>query len=263
MQKDSEKSSKSGLETTEDHLFKGRIRFYQPAIGYRSAIDTVLLAASINAKSGDRVVDMGAGVGVAMLCLGLRVDGVLIDGIEIQPVLADLSLKNINENGFEGRLRVFDGDITNPPEGIKAGEYDFAMANPPFMASGNGNPPPGEIKRTANFEGDADLNQWVKAALGLVRRKGTVVLIQRADRLADIISAILAASDPNGEGAGDIAILPIHPKAGVPANRVIVSFRRAVKAPVTLLEGITVHLDNGGYTPLLERVLDGGAVSLK
>ena len=263
MQKNSEKSSKLGVGTTEDHLFKGRIRFYQPAIGYRSAIDTVLLAASINAKPGDRVADMGCGVGVAMLCLGSRVDGLLIDGIEIQPVLADLSLRNISENGLENRSQVFIGDITNPPDGIKAGEYDFAMANPPFMAPANGNPPPGEIKRTANFEGDADLNQWVNAALGLVRRKGTVVLIQRADRLGDVISAILAASDPNGEGAGDIAILPIHPKKGAPANRVIVSFRRGVKTPVTLLEGITVHTDNGGYTPLLERVLDGGGISLK
>lgn len=250
-------------ETTQDHLFKGRIRFYQPAVGYRSAIDTVLLAASVNAGSGDRVVDMGCGVGVAMLCLGTRIDGVLIDGIEIQPVLAELARRNISENAFNDRLHAFGGDIASPPDGVKGGEYDFAMANPPFMAPANGNAPPGEIKRTANFEGDADLKQWVKAALGLVRRKGTVVLIQRADRLGDIISAISGASDPNGEGAGDITILPIHPKKGSPANRVIVSFRRAVKAPVTLLEGITVHTDNGGYTPLLERVLDGGAVSLK
>ena len=250
-------------ETTEDHLFKGRIRFYQPKVGYRSAIDTVLLAASVNAGPGDRVVDMGSGVGVAMLCLGTRVDGVLIDGIEIQAILADLARHNISENTLDGRLRAFDGDIANPPSTITMGEYDFAMANPPFMASGNGNPPPGEIKRTANVEGDADLNQWVNASLGLVRRKGTVVLIQRADRLGDIISAISAARDANGEGAGDTVILPVHPKKGAPANRVIVSFRRGVKAPVTLLEGITVHTDNGGYTQLLERVLDGGAISLK
>ena len=262
---------KNLTETTKDHLLKGRVTFHQPAIGYRTAIDTVLLAASVNAKPGDKVLDMGCGVGGAMLALGARVgasvgasvDGVLIDGIEIQPQLVGLAKTNILENKLDGSLRVFEGDIANPPKGVVSGGYDFVMANPPFMDAGRGNPPPGEMKRTANFEGDADLATWLGAGLKLVKRKGTVVIIQRADRLGHIMAAIDSQLDANGEGAGDAIILPIHPRAGMPANRVIVSFRRGVKTPVTLLEGIAVHTEGEGYTDLLEDVLDGGAISLK
>ena len=254
---------KAPPETTEDHLLKGRVTFYQPATGYRTAIDTVLLAASVNAKPGSRVLDMGCGVGGAMLALGARVDGVLVDGIEIQPQLASLAKTNISENKLEASLRVFEGDISNPPKDIVAGGYDFIMANPPFMDPGRGNPPPGEMKRTANVEGAADLAAWLRAGLMLVKRKGVVVIIQRADRLGHIMAAIDGLRDANGEGAGDAIILPIHPRAGEPANRVIVSFRRGVKTPVTLLEGIAVHTEGEGYTDLLENVLDGGAISLK
>ena len=251
-------------ETTKDHLLKGRITFHQPATGYRTAIDTLLLAASVAAKAGDRVLDMGCGVGGVMLALGARVGKVAIDGIEIQPQLVNLAKTNIPINNMDGTLRVFEGDISKQlPGEISGGDYDFVMSNPPFMADGRGNPPPGTMKRTANVEGTADLGQWLGAALGLVRRKGTVVIIQRADRLGEIMAAIEAARDKNGESAGDVTILPIHPRAGEPANRVIVSFRRGVKTPVTLLEGISVHGDGEGYTALLDKVLDGGAISLK
>ena len=253
---------KTLAETTEDHLLKGRITFEQPASGYRTAIDTVLLAASVNANQGDKVLDMGCGVGGAMLALGVRV-GAKVDGIEIQPLLASMAKANISKNKLDGSLRVFEGDITNPLKEIAGGGYDLVMANPPFMDAGRGNPPPGEMKRTANVEGDADLVTWLGAGLRLVKRKGTVIVIQRADRLGHIMAAIESMRDANGEGAGDAVILPIHPRAGEPANRVIVSFRRGVKTPVTLLEGIAVHTDGEGYTDLLEDVLDGGAISLK
>ena len=253
---------KTPPETTEDHLLKGRVTFHQPASGYRTAIDTVLLAASVGAKPENRVLDMGCGVGGAMLALGARV-GARVDGIEIQSQLVGLAKANISENGLDASLRVFEGDIVAPPKEIARGGYDFVMANPPFMDAGRGNPPPGEMKRTANFEGSADLAQWLGAGLMLVKRKGTVVIIQRADRLGHIMAAIESIRDANGEGAGDAVILPIHPRRGEPANRVIVSFRRGVKTPVTLLEGIAVHTDGEGYTDLLEDVLDGGAISLK
>lgn len=251
------------MKTTEDHLLKGRVTFNQPAVGYRTAIDTVLLAASIGAKPGHKVLDMGCGVGGVMLCLGARVPGVMVHGLEIQPELADLAQANIEKNHLGDRLRVFTGDIVDPPAEIAKGGYDFVVANPPFVPQGNGHPPPGDMKRTANFEGDADINQWVGASLRLVRAKGTVVMVHRADRLDHIMAAIKAGRDDNGQGAGDITILPIHPRAGEPANRIIISFRRGVKSPVSLLQGIAVHNNGEAYTPLLDAIVDGGAISLK
>jgi len=50
---------------TEDGLLGNRIRLRQPAAGYRAAIDPVFLAASVQAEPGERVIDVGAGVGAA------------------------------------------------------------------------------------------------------------------------------------------------------------------------------------------------------
>ena len=40
------------LEITEDSFLGGKIKIFQPKNGFRAGLDSVLLAASINAKSG-------------------------------------------------------------------------------------------------------------------------------------------------------------------------------------------------------------------
>ena len=50
---------------TENGLLGGRVRLLQPARGYRVAVDAVLLAAAVDARSGQHILDLGAGVGAA------------------------------------------------------------------------------------------------------------------------------------------------------------------------------------------------------
>ena len=57
---------------TQDLLLGGRISLRQPAQGYRVAIDPLLLAASVNAEPGETILDVGAGVGAAGLCVATR-----------------------------------------------------------------------------------------------------------------------------------------------------------------------------------------------
>lgn len=90
---------------TEDALLGGRVRLLQPSRGYRVAVDAVLLAAAIETVPGDRVLDLGAGVGAVGLCLAARVPGCTIVGIELQAGLAALAVRNAALNGIESRLR--------------------------------------------------------------------------------------------------------------------------------------------------------------
>ena len=94
---------------TLDLFLGGRLRIFQPNSGYRAGIDPVLLAASLPAKAGERVLELGCGVGVASLCLMCRVAGVEVSGVEFNPKLADLARCNGRENGLS--LNIFDGDI--------------------------------------------------------------------------------------------------------------------------------------------------------
>src|SRR4030088_999267 len=73
-------------ELTEDAFLGGRLRLRQPKSGHRAGHDAMLLAAATSARSGDRVVDFGAGVGAAGLALATRIPGIRIVLVEIDEV---------------------------------------------------------------------------------------------------------------------------------------------------------------------------------
>ena len=58
---------------TEDAVLGGRLRLLQPTDGHRVGHDAILLAAACPAVSGERLVELGAGVGAAGLA-ALAVD---------------------------------------------------------------------------------------------------------------------------------------------------------------------------------------------
>lgn len=243
-------------ETTKDRILDGKVILNQPKDGYRAAVDPVLLAAAIRAESGERALDLGCGVGAAMLCLGTRVEGLKIDGLELQSHLAELARTNIAANGYEDRMRVFDGDLLAPTDDLKAEGYAHVFANPPYMSGDRGNHPPNESKKVAHVEGDADLEDWVDAALKFCRPKGSVTFIQRADRLAELLIGL--------EGrAGEITVFPLWPKEDENSNRVIVRARKGIKSPMQLMNGLTLHNDDGSYTERADAALKGGELRLR
>lgn len=244
------------METTEDRILDGRVILNQPSIGYRAAVDPVLLAAAVRADAGDLALDMGCGVGAAMLCLATRIDGLHVDGLELQPELAALARTNVTANGLDDRVRVFDGDILAPPPELEPESYHHVFANPPYLSIERGHPPPDASKRTAHVEGEADLKGWVDAGLNLCRRKGSLSFIYRADRLAEVLIGL--------EGkAGEITVFPLWPKDGEIANRVIVRARKGIKTPMQLMSGLTLHNADGSYSETADRVLRGEALHLR
>jgi tRNA1(Val) A37 N6-methylase TrmN6 len=237
---------------TEDTLLGGRVRLAQPASGYRAAIDPVLLAAAVAAGPRDRVLDAGAGVGAASLCLACRVAECNIIGLERDPALVALFRRNIAANGLDGRVTAVAGDIAEPPAALEPGSFDRVMINPPYLAAAAADLPPDAGKAAATVEGAADLVAWLDFGLAMLRRKGTLTVIHRADRLDALLAGL------NGR-AGDIAVLPLWPKAGQAARRVIVAARKGVTGPARLLPGLVLHEAGGAYTAAAEAVLRGGA----
>ena len=228
----------------------GRVILHQPTDGYRAAIDPVFLAAAVPAVPGERALDLGCGVGAAMLCFAARATNTSIDGLELQLDLALLAQKNIQANGVADRVRAFAGDILNPPKDLPCESYDQVFANPPYMTDGRGNVPPNESKRTAHVEGTATLNDWVNTALKFCRRKGTISFIYRADRLADILVAL------NGK-AGEIIVIPLWPNPKAPASRIIVRARKSIKTPLRLTQGLVLHNLDGSYSDEALKILTG------
>ncbi len=242
-----------------DGVLGGRLRIRQPAAGYRAAIDPVLLAAAVPAKAGEQVLDVGCGVGTAGLCLAARVDGVRVSGIDLQRDLAALAAANARDNGLAGRVDFMAGDLLRPPPRLAAGTFDHVMANPPFVAAGRGNPPPDPAKAVAAIEGEARLADWLRFCLAMVRLKGSVTVVHRADRLDELLALMR-------QGLGGLTVLPLWPGGAPaaddgpkPAKRIIVSGRKGIAAPLTLFPGLVLHAADGTYTEAAERVLRDGA----
>jgi tRNA1(Val) A37 N6-methylase TrmN6 len=238
-------------ETTEDLLLGGRVRLIQPADGYRVAIDPVLLAAAVPAGPGERVLDLGSGTGAAALCLTVREAGCRVSGLERELALVRMAQLSAERTGVAARVDFMFGDLLAPPPRLAPGSFHHAMANPPYLPQGGGASPQ-PARAAAHVEGEAALEDWVRAALTMVRPKGTVTFIHRADRLDALIAAFAGR-------AGELVLFPLWPEAGRPAKRVLVRARKGVAAPARLAPGLVLHAQGGGFTEAAEAVLRGGA----
>jgi tRNA1(Val) A37 N6-methylase TrmN6 len=245
-----------GATTTDDFL-GGRVSAVQPKRGHRAGSDAVFLAAAVAAEQGERVLDAGAGVGVAGLCLMARVPGLELTAVEIDPKLCALATKNAERNGVAGKFRVVNADVTAPGKSLRAAglvreSYDQVLANPPFYVEGRVRAAPDRARRTAHVMGPGALADWVRFFAAMAAPNGMLTLIHRADCLGELLALL--------EGRfGEVVVFPLFPKADEPAVRVIVQARKASRGGMRLMPGLVLHGEDGPYTDAAEAVLRRGA----
>jgi len=232
-------------EFTEDALLGGRIRLIQPRDGFRAAIDPVLLAAFVPARKGEAVLEIGCGSGAAFLCLAARVPGLSITAIDRDEEMADLAQRNAGLNLLPARVLVADVQKLRdlPP-------VHHAFANPPYWTGGT--PSPSQPLRNAAHE-DAPLNDWVGAMARPLRHKGTLSLVLPAARFAEAAAALRAAA------CGAVRLLPLWPRAGVAAKRILIQGRRGGLGPDEILSGLVLHEADGRFTEAADAILRDAA----
>jgi len=237
---------------TEDRLLNGRIRLRQPARGYRAGMDAALLAAACDAKPGERVIEAGCGPGAAMLAAAARRPEASFTGVEREAPALTLARENIVLNGLSARVNALAGDVAQRFKALDLPPFDAAIANPPFFDDPAALRPPAPEKAAA-WMADEGLMAWTEFLGKAVREGGTITVIHRADRLADLLG-LLAPK------AGSFQIRPIHPFADAPAKRVLVRAIKTGKAPLKLLPPLVLHdRDGGKHRPEVEAILRGEA----
>ncbi|MES2344045.1 MAG: methyltransferase [Pseudomonadota bacterium] len=238
--------------TPEDRLLDGRLRLRQALGGYRAGMDAALLAAACDAGDGARVLEVGCGVGGALLAAAARRPSTIFVGLERDPAAAALARDNVTLNGMAGRVEILAGDVALPFKTLALAPFDAVMANPPYFDDPNALRAPAPAKSGA-WMADGGLQAWTGFLLKAVREGGTITLIHRADRLADIL-ALLAPK------ARSFQIRPIHAHADAPAKRVLVRAIKTGKAPLALLPALVLHPREGAkHTAEAEAVLRGEA----
>lgn len=235
---------------TEDAVLGGRVRLAQPARGYRAGLDAALLAAACDARPGERVLEAGCGVGGALLAAAMRRLGAAFTGLERDAAAAALCARNIAANALGERVSVVAGEVEQPFRRLGLERFDAVLANPPFFDDPAALRGPAPAKRGA-WLADGGLAAWTDFLLAAARDGGSITIIHRADRLADL----LAALSPK---AGAFAVRPVHPFADQPAKRVLLRAVRGGRAPLRLLPPLALHDREGGkHTAAVEAILRG------
>jgi tRNA1(Val) A37 N6-methylase TrmN6 len=240
--------------TTLDQLLDGAISLHQPADGYRAGLDAVLLAAALDARSGERLMEFGCGAGAVLMCAASRLADCRLTGVEVDPATAQMARNNIALNQMQDRIDVISGDIVDAEPGEIVEQVFF---NPPFFDDPRHIRLPRPEKQRAWLSGDRPLAAWVRRAAQILNGKGRLTLIHRADALDEIIACLAPAF-------GSIVIKPIQPRADRAATRVLVTARIGGRSPLVLLSPLVLHDDGTNlHTPEVDAVMRGkAAISL-
>jgi tRNA1(Val) A37 N6-methylase TrmN6 len=242
---------------TDDAVLDGRLRLLQPRRGHRFGHDAILLAAATPARDGDHIADLGAGVGAAGLALATRVPRTKVKLVEISADLVALAALNSARNQLVDRVNAVALDIAASAAdyaaaGLPPASCDAVLMNPPFRDPSRHKPSPDRWRRVAHDLAPASLVTWIDAAARLLRRRGVLTVIFRADGLVDLIGAL-------ARGFGAIAVLPVHGKPDAHAIRIIVGAVKGSNAPLTILPGLVLTTEDGTPTAAAEAVLRYGA----
>lgn len=242
-------------DVTQDAFLGGRLQILQPRHGYRAGVDPVLLAASIAARAGQSVLELGCGVGTAALCLGRRVPGLALTGVEVQADYADLARRNAAANDLP--VQVITADLRVLPADLRQRRFDHVIMNPPYFDRDTGTAASDPGRDTA-LGGDTPLAEWLDIGARRLAPKGYLTLIQRIERLPEVLSALQGR-------LGSVVVLPIAGRTARAPGLFILRARQEGRAPFCLLPALETHIgtahdgDKDSYTPLVGAILRNGA----
>ena len=241
------------LECSEDAFLGGQLRLKQLKSGHRAGHDAVLLAAATPARSGDRVADLGAGAGVAGLAVARRVPGIGLVLVEIDAALAGLARANADANAIHADVIVLDleADATAfAAAGLAPDSVDAVLMNPPFNDPARHRASPDTARGIAHMATATTLSKWVHAARRILKSRGVLTLIWRADGIAEVIAAL-------DHGFGSLQVLPIHGDARGPALRILVGATKGGRAPTQIHPSLLLNDESGVPNKRVQEILAG------
>src|SRR5258705_7372894 len=246
-------------EFTEDAFLGGQLCLRQPRSGHRAGHDAMLLAAATPARSGDRVVDFGAGVGAAGLAVARRVPGIELVMVELDAVLAELAHGNAASNTIAADVVVL--DVTSTADafaavGLIPDSVDVVLMNPPFNDPARHRASPDKARAMAHVARSATPEHWIHASRRIPKSGGVLTLIWRADGLAEVLAAL-------DRGFGSLAIQPVHSDAQTPAIRVLIRAIKGGRAPTQIHAALMLNDESAVPNKQVQGILAGkGALPL-
>lgn len=240
----------SAPDVTEDTILGGRLPIRQPARGYRVNLDTILLAAAVEAPCGARLMEAGCGVGAGLLAVAKRSENTHFVGLERDANIAAIARENVANNAMSSRVEIITGDALDAK--AEWGVFDGVFVNPPYDGEGEGRAP--SAARRYAYIAQEPIGRWISVLANRLSGGAALTLIHRAAKIPEILAEM------NGR-LGGVELIPIRPAQDQPAKRAIIRARKGSRAPLRLLRGLDLHDCSGAkFTPETDAILKGEAL---
>jgi tRNA1(Val) A37 N6-methylase TrmN6 len=230
---------------TNDSILGGRIKLLQPKIGYRVAIDPIVLAHFVNIKPGEKILDAGCGAGTVSLILKSKEKLAQVTAIDVDEEMCSICRQNSRLNFLEIEVKNIAIERINEDFSLQNRLFDHVVTNPPFFKQKSSRV--SESKKLANFE-TINLADWIASCVKKLKNNGILSIIHQASRIDDILQALKNI-------AGSVVIIPIFPKKNCAANRVVVQAKKSGKSEAKICFGIVAHNDDGSYSEHMRNIL--------
>jgi len=241
---------------TRDAFLGGRLTLSQPSHGFRAGLDSVLLGAAVG-QGRKTLLDLGCGVGTAGFVAMAHQPDLGATLAEQNSEMAALAVQNAVANGLAERCRVIQVDVTAKGSERRAGGlldngYDSVIANPPFFAGGAGTLAADKGRAEARHMDAATLDLWIKTAASSAAAGGEIIFVYPSTSLSPLLSGF-------EQRFGAVTVLPLAPRPGEPATRVLIRGIKGSRAPLTLLSSRVLHVEGRAFAPEFDAIFRGEA----
>ena len=237
----------------------GDIRVIQRR-GFGYGVDAVLLAAFAAGETGCRgvspgasVADLGTDCGIVAFVMAHKIPGTRYVGFEKRPDAVRRAEAACEMNGLRDRVRFAECDIADLAGSSRSEtklHFDAVVTNPPYFRKAAAIPSSSDDRYTARHETTADIRDFARAAAAMLPDGGSLYMVHRPDRLADIITAM------RGCGIEPKEMQMVVPVPGAAANIVLIRGARGAGPELRMLPEIAVRDAGGNYTELIERLYE-------
>lgn len=229
-------------ERIDDLEYKG-LKIIQNKDGFCFGIDSILLSNyAKEIKKESKVIDLGTGTGIIgiMLCAKTEISKML--GVEIQKEVYEMAKRSIKLNHLEEKFEIINENIIELPNKLEMGTFDAVVTNPPYKKIGTGLTNENEKKLISRHEITANLEDFIKISNKLLKDKGSLYMVHRPDRLADIIEYLRKYKlEPK-------KIRFVYPSLGKEANLVLIKATKNAKSFLKIEKPLYVYNEKGEYT---------------
>lgn len=238
-------------ERIDDLQYKGFMLIQNPK-EFCFGVDAVLLANFPKVKKGAKVLDLGTGTGIIPVLIAAKTGAKQIEGIEIQPYLAEMAQRSVKLNKIEDRVKIINEDLKNSINFLPLGSYDIITCNPPYKDRGTGIVNPEDGKAIARHEIKCTLEDTISVSSKLLNFGGKLCMIHRPHRLADIICLMRKYSiEPK-------RLRFIYPKKDKPPSMILIEGARGGNPELKVMEPLFVFDESGDYSKEIYEIYDRG-----